>query len=63
MLSRMFDELLKEYSNAPAALHFISGVGFGIFLSGLFFYIAYQGIILGLILIAIGIGGKYFINK
>lgn len=57
------DEVIGEYKKPQPLLHLIVGIGFGIFLSGLFPDIAYQGLILGLILMAVGLGGKYFLKK
>lgn len=57
------DEVINEYKKPQPLLHLIAGIGVGVFLSGLFPAIAYQGLILGLILIAVGIGGKYFLKK
>lgn len=57
------DEVINEYKKPQPMLHLIAGIGVGVFLSGLFPGIAYQGLILGLILIAVGLGGKYFLKK
>ena len=57
------DEVINEYKKPLAMLHLITGAGLGFFLSGLFPGIAYQGFILGLILMAVGLGGKYFLKK
>ena len=57
------DEVINEYKRPLPMLHLIAGIGVGVFLSGLFPMIAYQGLVLGLILIAVGVGGKYFLKK
>ena len=58
-----FDEVINEYKNTKALLHLITGVGLGVFITGLFPMVFYQGLVLGIILIAVGVGGKYFIKK
>jgi hypothetical protein len=37
-----FDETIDEYKNSKALLHLITGIGIGVFLSGLFPMIFYQ---------------------
>lgn len=58
-----FDEVINEYKETKALLHLVTGIGIGVFITGLFPMIFYQGLVLGLILIAAGIGGRYFLKK
>lgn len=57
------DEIIKDCTKPHVLLHSLSGLGLGILLSALIPGIAYNGFVLGLILIVAGVGGEYVIYK
>lgn len=54
------EDILNEYRDSKALLHLITGIGVGIFITGLFPMSFSQDLVLGIILIAVGVCGKYF---
>lgn len=63
MDSFKLDEIINEYKNPQSLLHLISGIGAGILICAIFPMVIYDGLVLGIIVIAVGILGKHMIKK
>lgn len=57
------DEIMKEWTKPQVLLNGLSGLGLGLLLAALVPGLAYNGVLLGIILIAAGIGGAYMMKK